>query len=130
MKISKQRPHLKWSREARRENSHTRVIQRTLLAPTGSDTILPPQQEEEKIPSCPVTALPVRDCHNSVKSHGTSQLSVSFNRLFIYNSPSQVHNKAFLSHVSLEFHMVHHKTTCPKLKFFVRPKLKFFVLPK
>lgn len=55
VKINKQRPHLKWSQEARKENSHSRVAQRTVLSPqeetkpasqTGSDMNSPAQQDQ------------------------------------------------------------------------------------
>ena len=74
MKINHQKPHLKQSQEARRENSHTGVTQGTLPVPmekkyldssTGSDTYLGPQQEEEKIPLCPIIAQSMGSCHNS-----------------------------------------------------------------
>lgn len=77
----------------------------TLLTPTGrepcitieSDTTLLPQQEEEKISFHPVIAPPMGDCHNSAnKKLLYFELSVSFNGLFVYNSSSQVHRRAFL----------------------------------
>lgn len=47
VKINNKKPHLKWSGEARRENSHASVTQHTLLAPSGRDTTLLLHQKEE-----------------------------------------------------------------------------------
>lgn len=70
MKIDKQKLHLKRNQEARRENSHIRVTH-TLLTPTEKDSTLHLRQEA-KMSSYPVTAQPVRDCHNSpMKRHYT-----------------------------------------------------------
>lgn len=37
IKINKEKPHLKWIWETRRENPDARVTQRTLLTPTRRD---------------------------------------------------------------------------------------------
>lgn len=76
-----------------------------LLTPTGrekpcisdSDTRLLPEQEEEKTPPCPVIAQPMEVCQNSAKKKSLYfELSVSLNGLFVYNSFSQVQERAFL----------------------------------
>lgn len=61
----------------------------------GRDTALVPQQEEERILPSTVKTQPVGDFHSSASEKSLhSELSVSSNRLFIYNSPSEVHKRS------------------------------------
>lgn len=90
--INKQKPHLKWSREARRGNSHAGDTQRTLLTLTEErypaslagprdSTVLP--QQEEQISPCPVTAQSMGDHHNSANEKAPHfELPVSIDGLF------------------------------------------------
>lgn len=105
---------------ARREKCHTGLsLNPHLWPPTGRDpnkkTIsapdpqpagtLPPQQENEKIPPGLVTAQQMGDHHVSANEKPLYfRLSVSSKGLCIYNSPSWVHRRAFLS---LAFGPVH-----------------------
>lgn len=80
-----------------------------LTSPRGSDTTLLPQQEEEKIPFCPVTARPM-------KSHYTSNIQIPpRDSLFITAPPKFIKEYSPLLFLSW---VVHLQTTCPELQFF------------
>lgn len=76
--------------------------------PTGNDTRLLPQQEEEKITLRPVTAQPIGDCHNSANE---KLLNCQFPPMdqwtLCLQGPSQVPNRVFFF-LSLDLHVVHH----------------------
>ena len=67
---------------------------------TGSDTILLPQQGEDKIPPGPGTAQPMGNCYNIANEKSLCfKLSVSSNRFFAHSISSQVRKRTLLSFV-------------------------------
>lgn len=110
--INKQKPHLlvTRTRELEERTLTQSVTQHSPLTPTanserphqkrGSDTTLSAQQEEGKIPPGLVIAQPMGARHDSANEKPlTLELPVSSHGLFLYNSPFQVHRRAFLSSV-------------------------------
>lgn len=137
MKINKQKPHWKWSRE----KSHTRVTRHTLLSSTGSGLHFQGMQyyiqynTQEVIPHCypgwgwrkdsPYPSNSSAQGRLPLLGHCKSlhfKLLVPSNGLSVYNSPSQGHQRASLSFVSLDLCVVHPQNARPALQFFVFPK--------
>lgn len=105
VEINKQKPHLKWSREATSKNSHTRHSTHSNLTLKGRKVgTLHLQQEvlllnlscRKQIPPCQATAQPMGDCHSSANEKSPYfKLCVSSKGLFRYNRASKVHKRAF-----------------------------------
>lgn len=99
VKTNKQKPHLKWSWETRRENSHTCHSTHT-TGPSKKRCTLHLWQEVTLLHYLRRTnrfllAQPMGDCHNSANGKSLYfELPVSPTGVFLDSSPSQVHKRA------------------------------------
>lgn len=98
--INKQKPHIKWSQEAKGALTHVSLTHTTtssgnvhLAPPAGNDSnsLL---QQGRKDSSLPKTTQPMGDYHNSPNEKSLYlQCSLRSPALFLSNSPSHVHKR-------------------------------------